>query len=72
VLTYYVGWSVSVTTHQTHMVSEFDLPCTDCGHDLAETTIAVTGSRVVVAECPNCGTRHYPEKALARLDTRPT
>jgi predicted nucleic-acid-binding Zn-ribbon protein len=54
------------------MVSEFDLPCTDCGHDLAETTIAVTGSRVVVAECPNCGTRHYPEKALARLDTRPT
>jgi transcription elongation factor Elf1 len=47
------------------MVSEFDLPCTACGHALSETTLAVPGEEgVAVAECPACGTRHYPESAL--------
>ncbi|QIO23195.1 hypothetical protein [Haloarcula sp. JP-L23] len=47
------------------MVTEFDLPCSDCGHDLVRVeTTAADGSPVAVAECPNCGVRHYPESAL--------
>jgi len=53
------------------MVSEFDLPCTACGHDLARTTGATPGaSAVTVAECPECGTRHYPEAALENAQSR--
>ena len=48
------------------MVSEFDLPCTACGHDLTERTVqTANASGVTVAECPECGTRHYPESALS-------
>jgi len=43
------------------MVSEYDLPCTNCGHDLSRVTLA---GDVPVAKCPNCGTRHYPEGSL--------
>jgi uncharacterized Zn finger protein len=48
------------------MVSEFDLPCTACGQDLVEAhVVAPSGdAQVTVAECQNCGTRHYPETAL--------
>jgi len=51
-----------------HMVTEFDLPCTACGHALAATTVAAESGEgsVTVAECPNCGIRHYPESALER------
>lgn len=54
------------------MVSEFDLPCTACGHDLAEATVAANGSdgSVTVAVCPSCGTRHYPESALEGFRSR--
>jgi uncharacterized Zn finger protein len=51
------------------MVSEFDLPCTACGHDLARTTVATPGEGgVTVAECGECGTRHYPESALDTVE----
>ena len=88
------------------MVSEFDLPCTECDRELVarevspgswpssadrpagatppgatavgdkavgtetpgETTGAETASEALtVAECPGCGSRYYPEEALARL-----
>ncbi|MBX0294370.1 hypothetical protein [Haloarcula nitratireducens] len=50
------------------MVSEYDLPCSECGDSLvrAEVTTA-DGSVLVVAECQNCGGRHYPESALRRV-----
>ena len=51
------------------MVSEFDLPCTACGHDLARTTVETPGEEgVTVAECAECGTRHYPESALDTVE----
>jgi len=54
----------------TSMVSEFDLPCTACGHELARTTVATAGAGgVTVAECLECGTRHYPESALETVET---
>lgn len=57
------------------MVSEYDLPCTECGHELARATMPAPGadSGVSIAECPNCGTRHYPESALDafRCQTQP-
>lgn len=50
------------------MVSEFDLPCTDCGQRLVETEIeGPAGNRVTVAECPDCGGRYYPESTLRRF-----
>jgi transcription elongation factor Elf1 len=53
------------------MVSEFDLPCTACGHPLSRSTLAdAVDDAVPVAVCPDCGTRHYPESALERLGAR--
>lgn len=49
------------------MVTEFDLPCSDCGHDLARVEVVTDGSSLTVAECPNCGVRHYPESALGQF-----
>ena len=49
------------------MVSEYDLPCTDCGHDLVRSQLALDGGTVAVAECQHCGTRHYPESALGHV-----
>ena len=49
------------------MVSEFDLPCTNCGSELSRSTITVGAGDVSVAECPRCGARHYPEASLASL-----
>ncbi len=54
-------------------ITEFDLGCSDCGSDLSPTT--VPAARIVpdvrgditIAECPECGGRYYPEKALDRL-----
>jgi uncharacterized Zn finger protein len=51
------------------MVSEFDLPCTECGGDLTRSVVQSTGGNVAVAECPDCGTRHYPELALSALQS---
>ncbi|MFB6150938.1 MAG: hypothetical protein ABEJ40_03945 [Haloarculaceae archaeon] len=48
------------------MVTEFDLPCTDCDEKLEQRELdglSSTGS-VTVAECPSCGGRYYPEGAL--------
>jgi transcription elongation factor Elf1 len=53
------------------MVSEFDLPCTACGHTLSRSTLdAAVDDGVAVAVCPECGTRHYPESALETLGAR--
>ena len=51
------------------MVSEFDLPCTDCGRQLerVEAQAPSSGGAVTVAECPSCGSRYYPESALDQV-----
>lgn len=51
------------------MVSEFDLPCTDCGQDLVAQDLSESSATgdITVAECPSCGGRYYPEEALSRL-----
>jgi uncharacterized Zn finger protein len=50
------------------MVTEFDLPCADCQQELVRTVVeGAAGTELTVAECPNCGTRYYPESALGRL-----
>ncbi|MFB6139890.1 MAG: hypothetical protein ABEJ26_05595 [Halosimplex sp.] len=51
------------------MVSEFDLPCTDCDQQLvrARVTAPSAGGEVTVAECPTCGSRYYPESALEKV-----
>ena len=46
------------------MVSEFDLPCVDCGEELIRRQVAEAGDSLTVAECPSCGGRYYPEGAL--------
>lgn len=58
---------------------ETDLPCSDCGTDLVERSVATgdagnepdAAPAVTVAECPACGARYYPERALSRLSARP-
>jgi len=52
------------------MVSEFDLPCTDCNQDLVARELSERSSAddaLTVAECPSCGGRYYPEETLSRL-----
>lgn len=49
------------------MTTEFDLPCADCGQELVRQELSRTGATVTVAQCPNCGSRYYPETALERL-----
>jgi uncharacterized Zn finger protein len=50
------------------MVSEFDLPCTDCEQELVARELArPSADSLTVAECPSCGGRYYPEETLARL-----
>lgn len=53
------------------MVSEFDLPCTECGQRLDRATVATASDATVeIAECSNCGTRHYPKTALDSFRSR--
>lgn len=59
------------------MVSEFDLPCTECDQELVArevrpATEAQPGEGLTVAECPSCGGRYYPEETLVRLSVEPT
>ena len=50
------------------MVSEYELPCTECGTTLSRSTLGEGGDgTVAVAVCPDCGSRHYPESALEHL-----
>ena len=51
------------------MVSEFDLPCTDCGQQLVARDLPAPSASdgVTVAECPSCGGRYYPEETLTHL-----
>ncbi len=57
------------------MIHETDLPCSDCDTRLVEQTAHVTEleiptnwqGTVVVAECPKCGARYYPEETLSKL-----
>lgn len=57
------------------MLYETDLPCSDCGGSLRERDVspgdlAVDGAAadsVVVAECADCGARHYPDGTIRRL-----
>lgn len=58
-------------------MNEFDLPCTDCGTALIESTVparrlpALTthAGGVTIAVCPECGARYYPDAALEELTT---
>jgi hypothetical protein len=68
------GWQPSssgaAVRQQRHMVSEFDLPCTDCDQDLVARELgepAATGESLTIAECPSCMGRYYPEETLTRL-----
>lgn len=57
------------------MMYETDIPCSDCGTALVETTVSIgdlavsTSWRgtVTVAECPECGARYYPEQTVTDL-----
>lgn len=57
------------------MPYETDLPCSDCGGSLLERDLSPgeispgveTVEPVVVAECTECGARHYPAGTLKRL-----
>ena len=54
------------------MISEFDLPCTDCGRDLVARELggasaSASSEALTVAECPSCGGRYYPDETLRRL-----
>lgn len=57
------------------MVHESDLPCSDCGAALVERDVeppalslsSSSEGPLSLAECPACGARYYPERALARL-----
>lgn len=55
------------------MTTEFDLRCATCGGTLARKTVSpdVLGIDAVdtlpIAECVDCGGRHFPELALERL-----
>ncbi|PSP92008.1 hypothetical protein BRC78_03570 [Halobacteriales archaeon QH_8_68_33] len=64
----FVRWQV-LDEHrpERHMVSEFDLPCADCGQELVRRQVDRAGDALTVAECPCCGGRYYPEQALSRL-----
>jgi uncharacterized Zn finger protein len=52
------------------MVSEFDLPCVDCGQELVRRQVVEAGDSLTVAECPSCGGRYYPEETLSALALR--
>ncbi|QLH81710.1 hypothetical protein [Halosimplex pelagicum] len=57
---------------------EIDIPCSECGTELAERVVFTadlpveTGWRgsVRVAECPSCGARYYPRQTVAQLAGR--
>lgn len=63
---------MGVLTGIVPMTTEFDLPCTACGDDLTRREATVSGieKSVQVADCPRCGARHYPQKALLALRSR--
>lgn len=59
------------------MVTEFDLPCTECDQELVARELGPgtgpqAGEELTVAECPSCGSRYYPEETLTRLSLEPT
>jgi DNA-directed RNA polymerase subunit RPC12/RpoP len=49
------------------MTPEFELPCVDCGQELVRQRISTGSDDVTVAQCPDCGSRYYPEDALGRV-----
>lgn len=49
------------------MTSEFELPCAECETPLVRSQLQRGEAQVEVAECPECGGRYYPERALDRL-----
>lgn len=55
------------------VVTEYELACTSCGGSLTRATVdpsavgaPVTG-RITVAQCGNCGVRHFPRETLEEL-----
>jgi hypothetical protein len=49
------------------MVSEFDLPCAECQHELVREEVTDREGRpLTVASCPDCDSHYYPEDALGR------
>lgn len=55
------------------MVTELDLPCTECGGELAPVEVSMEGDPGAgsatkrLGECVDCGARHYPEQALGPI-----
>lgn len=65
-------------TSSASITREIDIPCSDCGTDLAE-RIAVTADlpiqtgwrgSVRIAERRSCGARYYPRETLSQLTGR--
>lgn len=62
------------------MMHETDIPCSDCGTTLVETTVPVSDlpvstslrGTVTVAECPACDARYYPEQTVVALSGETT
>jgi uncharacterized protein (DUF39 family) len=63
------------------MIHETDLPCSDCGGSLLERDVAAgefvdveAAETVAVAECTDCGARHFPDGTVRRLydDSEPS
>ncbi|WP_202935045.1 hypothetical protein [Halorussus amylolyticus] len=57
------------------MTTEFDLGCVNCEESLTRREVAAealgfaTPGEVEVAECPDCGSRYFPDATLKRLQT---
>lgn len=57
------------------MTCETDIPCLECGSPSDERSIATTtldvslpeSQTIRIAECPDCGARHFAESALRVL-----
>jgi len=53
---------------RTHMITEFDLPCADCGQELVRHRVSAGRFEdVIIAKCPDCGSQYYPKDALGRI-----
>lgn len=55
------------------MVTEFDLPCTECGGEIIRVEVSANtdsennSTKEYVGECAECGARFYPAETLESL-----
>jgi uncharacterized Zn finger protein len=55
------------------MITEFDLPCSNCGGQLEQVQISIgdqgteLDNTLLLAKCVECGAEYYPEKTLDQL-----